>query len=159
MTHISVRSIERGLIAGFVATTVLSVVMLIMRLLGIVPQLDLVAILAHALGSRSVAVGWLANYVVGVFFWGPLFVWADRKMRFSHSLNGLVFASVVWFGVMLLIMPLAGEGPYGLKLGIATPTVTLFLHWLYGVVLGASYGRLLLQWSDDHSTFSGVHHA
>jgi hypothetical protein len=31
---------------------------------------------------------------------------------------------------------------FGLGLGIATPTLTLFLHWLYGTVLGSTYGAL-----------------
>jgi hypothetical protein len=36
-------------------------------------------------------------------------------------------------------MPLAGEGVSGLGLGIATPTLTLFLHWVYGIVPGTTY--------------------
>jgi hypothetical protein len=71
-----------------------------------------------------------------------LFAWADRKMFFAHWVNGLLFASFVWLGVMLVIMPLAGEGAFGLKLGIATPTLTLFLHWFYGIVLGTTYGAI-----------------
>jgi hypothetical protein len=135
-------SLERGIVAGLVATVALAIVLAVKQMIGLMPQLDLVRILARALGFQSLGVGLAAHFVVGVFVWGPLFVWADRKMFFPHWINGLVFASVVWLGVMLVILPLAGEGVFGLGLGIATPTLTLFLHWLYGTVLGSTYGAL-----------------
>ena len=142
MNTSKVDSVGRGLEAALVATGALAIVLLVKQALGVMPQLDLVSILARALGFRSLAAGWAAHFVVGVLFWGPLFVWADRKMSFAHWVNGLLFASIVWMGVMLVIMPLAGEGVFGLGLGIATPTLTLFLHWMYGIVLGSTYGAM-----------------
>jgi hypothetical protein len=135
-------SIGRGLEAGLVATGALAIVLVVKQAVGLMPQLDLVSILARALGFRSLTAGWAAHFVVGVLLWGPLFVWADRKMFFTHWINGLLFASIVWVGVMLVIMPMAGEGVFGLGMGIATPTLTLFLHWIYGVVLGSTYGAM-----------------
>ena len=135
-------SLGRGLAAGLVATIVLVIVLTLKQAAGLMPQLNLVAVLAHALGSRSLAVGWAANAFVGVLLWGPLFVWADRRMFFAHWINGLFFASVIWLGVMLVIMPAAGEGLWGLNLGMATPSLTLFLHWIYGVVMGSAYSAL-----------------
>jgi hypothetical protein len=142
MKSSNVDSIRRGLEAGLVATVALAIVLVMKQAIGLMPQVDLVSILARALGFGSLAAGWTAHFVVGVLFWGPLFVWADRHMFFAHWINGLLFASVVWLGVMLMIMPLAGEGAFGLKLGIATPTLTLFLHWFYGIVLGSIYGAM-----------------
>jgi len=142
MKVLQTSSIGRGLAAGLVATIVLVIVLTLKQAAGVMPQLNLVAILAHALGSRSLAVGWAANAFVGVLLWGFLFVWADRRMFFAHWVNGLFFASVVWLGVMLIIMPAAGEGLFGLDLGMATPTLTLFLHWIYGATLGGAYGAL-----------------
>jgi len=135
-------SIGRGLTAGLIATIALVIALMLKQAAGLMPQLNLVAVLAHALGSRSLAVGWAANAFVGVLLWGSLFAWADRRMPFAHWVNGLFFASVVWLGVMLIIMPAAGEGMWGMNLGMATPTLTLFLHWIYGVVLGSAYGAL-----------------
>jgi Family of unknown function (DUF6789) len=155
----TLRLVERGMLAGLVATTALSVVLLLKQLIGLMPQLDLVTVLAHALGERSPVVGWVSNYFVGVFLWGPAFVWADRKMFFTHTFNGLMFGSIVWLGVMFIIMPLAGEGLFGLNLGLVTPTLTLFLHWLYGAVLGATYGRLVRQPSHGDSGFTTPRHA
>ncbi|HEX4025620.1 MAG TPA: DUF6789 family protein [Steroidobacteraceae bacterium] len=142
MKSLQTSSLGRGLAAGLVATIVLTIVLMLKQAAGLMPQLDLVVVLAHALGSRSLAVGWAANAVVGVFLWGSVFVWADRRMFFAHWVNGFFFASVVWLGVMLVIMPAAGEGLFGMDLGMATPTLTLFLHWVYGVALGSAYGAL-----------------
>jgi hypothetical protein len=135
-------TLARGLVAGLSATFVLSLLLLLKQALGITPDLNLVTILAHALGYSSPGAGWLAHYIIGVLLWGSLFVWVDAHLPFEHWFNGLLFASVVWWGVMLIIMPLAGAGPFGLQLGFATPTVTLLLHWVYGGVLGTVYGAL-----------------
>jgi hypothetical protein len=121
---------------------VLSLVLLLKQAVGLVPQLDLVMLLARALGYQTPAAAWAAHCVIGVIVWGTVFPWFDRKTFFSHWINGIFFASVVWLGVMLVIMPLAGMGLFGLAIGIATPTLTLFLHWIYGVVLGGAYGAL-----------------
>jgi hypothetical protein len=139
---LNVDSVRRGLGAGLVATVALAIVLVAKQAIGLMPQVDLVSILARALGFHSLVAGWTAHFIVGVLFWGPLFVWADRRMFFAHWINGLLFASVVWLGVMLVIMPLAGEGAFGLRLGIVTPTLTLFLHWFYGIVLGSTYSGM-----------------
>src|ERR1700679_1669007 len=110
MKRANVDFVRRGLVAGLVATAALAIVLVLKQVVGLMPQVDLVNILARALGFQSLAAGWAAHFIVGVLFWGPLFVWADRKMFFAHWVNGLMFASVVWLGVMLIIMPLAGEG-------------------------------------------------
>jgi hypothetical protein len=158
MNSSTVDSLGRGLLAGLVATVALAIALLIKQAAGVMPQLDLVAILAHALGSRSLAVGWSAHFIVGVLFWGPLFIWADRRMFFAHWINGVLFASLVWLGVMLVIMPAAGESVFGLRLGLATPTLTLFLHWLYGAVLGSVYGAMKPGvWT--HAVTHRLHHA
>jgi hypothetical protein len=145
MSNKTIGSLGRGFGAGLVATIVLSIFMVVMPAIGLLPGLNLVAVLSHALGAQSAVAGWIAHYVVGVLLWGALFAWLDGKMFFPHWINGLLFASVVWLGVMLVIMPIAGEGVFGWRIGIVTPTITLFLHWIYGAVLGSVYGA----WTPD----------
>lgn len=142
MGNSKVDSLARGLVAGLAATFVLSLLILLKQALGLMPGLNLVMILAHALGYSSSAAGWLAHYIIGVLLWGSLYAWWDGKLPFQHLFNGLLFASIIWWGVMLIIMPLAGEGLFGMRLGVAAPTVTLMLHWAYGAVLGLVYGAL-----------------
>jgi hypothetical protein len=42
--------------------------------------------------------------------------------------------------MMIVVMPMAGAGPFGLHLGLMAPLMTLMLHVIYGVVLGVVYG-------------------
>jgi hypothetical protein len=132
--------ISRGLAAGLVATIVLSLVIVLKQSLGILPQLSTILVLAQMLGYQSLAVGWLVHFIVGVFLWGPLYAWIDPKSGYPHWFIGMMFATCVWLGVMLIIMPAVGAGIFGLELGIVTPTATLILHWIYGVVLGVVFG-------------------
>lgn len=142
MGNSRIDSLARGLAAGLVATLALSLLIVLKQALGLMPGLNLVLILAHALGYSSPVAGWVAHYVIGVLLWGALYGWWDGKLPFQHLINGLMFASIVWWGVMLIIMPLAGAGVFGLRLGVAAPTMTLMLHWAYGAVLGIVYGAL-----------------
>jgi hypothetical protein len=141
-------SIARGLLAGLIATVVVSLLMLLKQAIGFMPNVNLVMELAYALGQRGALAGWTAHFLIGVLAWGMLFVWFDRNLRFPHWVNGLFFGSIVWLGVMLLVLPAAGHGPFGSRgLALGTPTVTLFLHWIYGAVLGSVYAQLQsLQW-------------
>lgn len=142
-SHLPSGSISRGLLAGLIATIVVSLLMLLKQALGFMPHVNLVMELAYALGSRSAVAGWTAHFVIGVIAWGTLFVWFDRYLRFPHWINGVFFASIVWLGVMLLVLPAAGSGLFGARgLALGTPTVTLFLNWIYGAVLGSVYGEL-----------------
>jgi len=50
------------------------------------------------------------------------------------------FASGAWLVMMVMLMPMAGAGAFGLQLGLMAPVATLILHWIYGAVLGAVYG-------------------
>ena len=58
-------------------------------------------------------------------------------------LRGAIFAVGAWLAMMVIVMPLAGNGLFGLGLGgIATPVAALVLHVVFGLVLGAVYGHL-----------------
>ncbi len=143
--------IGRGLAAGLAATLVLSLAIVLKQALGILPQLSTISVLAQMLGYQSLAVGWIMHFFVGVILWGPLYAWVDPKSSFPHWFNGIMFASCVWLGVMLLVMPAVGAGLFGLELGIVTPTATLMLHWIYGAVLGGFFGSSRI-WSPQVAT-------
>jgi hypothetical protein len=132
--------IGRGLVSGLAATIILSLVIVLKQALGILPQLSTISVLAQMLGYHSLGVGWIAHFFVGVILWGPLYAWIDPRSTYPHWFIGMMFASCVWLGLMLIIMPIVGAGVFGLKLGIVTPTATLILHWIYGAVLGGVFG-------------------
>ena len=57
-------------------------------------------------------------------------------------LEGIVFAIGAWLAMMVLVMPLAGAGLFGLKLGLMAPVATLVLPIIYGAVLGVAFRAL-----------------
>jgi Family of unknown function (DUF6789) len=137
-------SIGRGLLAGLAATIVVSLLMLLQQGLGFMPHVNPVMELANALGYRSAFAGWMAHFAIGVLAWGVLFTWFDSYLRrLPHWINGLLFSSIVWLGVMVIVLPAAGRGLFGTEgLALGTPTLTLVLNWIYGAVLGIVYGWL-----------------
>lgn len=141
----------RGLTAGFVATTLLSLLSLTR---GWLPQLDLVTVLDH-IGEGLLAVsglpsipaaGWILHFAVGTLWWGVLFgiIWPILPGQQP-------WARGAWFGlgasllVMLMVMPLAGAGYFGMQISPLAPLVTILLHVIYGAVLGAMFGHLTPQ--------------
>jgi len=94
------------------------------------------------MGAQTALVGWLAHFVIGVVVWGVAFAWIDSKLSYAHWINGVIFATGAWLMMMIVVMPMAGAGLFGLNLGlgIMAPLATLMLHWIYGAVLGAVDG-------------------
>lgn len=50
---------------------------------------------------------------------------------------------------MLMVMPMAGVGMFGMNIGPMAPMMTLVRHLIFGAVLGWTYGKL-------HSSASGT---
>ncbi len=69
-------AIGRGIIAGLVASAVLSAVMLMKKSLGLMPELDPIAMITAMAGARSPAVGWIGHFVIGTshFVIGTIFL-------------------------------------------------------------------------------------
>jgi len=55
-----------------------------------------------------------------------------------------MFASGAWVLMMLIVMPLAGAGLFGIRLGLMAAVMTLVLHVIFGAVLGLGYGRVVM---------------
>jgi len=132
--------IGRGIAAGFVATFVLSVIMLMKRSMGLMPELDPVAMISAMAGASSPVVGWIGHFVIGSIFWGGGFAIVSPYLPGPYRLRGTIFALGAWLMMMMVVMPMAGAGWFGLGLGIMAPVVTLALHVVFGLVLGTIYG-------------------
>ena len=59
----------------------------------------------------------------------------------SHVGHGVMLGLVGWLIMMIMMMPMAGAGLFGMKLGIMAPMMTLVLHLIVGATLGWIYGR------------------
>jgi hypothetical protein len=127
------------MVAGFVATAVLSVLMVMKSVMGVMPELDVIAMLAKMMGS-SPAMGWVSHFVIGTVVWGGLFVWlAPYLPGGSYWLKGVVFGVGAWLMMMVAVMPMAGAGLFGMNFGMMAPVMTLVLHIIFGAVLGGVY--------------------
>jgi uncharacterized membrane protein YagU involved in acid resistance len=141
-------SARSGLIAGLIATIVLSALMILKTAMGLMPQVNAIRMLTHmgAVYVHTPAVpvmGWIAHFVIGTILWGLIFAATYRAWPGAAGIvKGIEFSIVAWLLMMLIVMPLAGAGPFGLRLGLPAPVATLVLHIIYGAVLGVVYAKL-----------------
>ena len=142
----TIKVILAGMVAGLVATVVLSLLMLTK---GWMPQLDTVVMLdgvARAAFSDLRApvplAGWLWHFIIGTFWWGPLFALMAPILPGKRMWQkGVSFGFGASLLIMLMIVPLAGAGYFGMDLSPLQPLITLLLHLVYGAVLGAVFER------------------
>ena len=136
--------IKSGVTAGFAATVVLSLLMMAKSALGLLPEVnpikDIVAVADAVSGTQWPAVtGWFGHFVIGAILWGVLYAWLEPKLPGAPVVKGLIFAVVAWLAMMILFMPLAGQGFFGFDDGPFAAIATFALHLVYGAVLGAVF--------------------
>jgi len=135
-------NVAQGVVAGFVATIVLSALMVIKSAMGIMPGLDVISMLSGMMGSAE-SLGWLAHFMIGSVLWGGLFAVVSPALPGeSLWLKGVSFGVGAWLMMMIAVMPMAGAGFFGAKLGLAAPIMTLILHIIFGAILGGVYSAL-----------------
>src|SRR5215510_7277455 len=132
----------RGMLAGLIATLVLSGILVIKGNLGLWPELNIIRLLVN-LGSIQTVAAWMDHFIVGVVVWGLMFsafdaMWESR----AYWLKGLIFGVFAWLLMMILFMPLAKAGRFGTRIGSSANYLTLGMHLIYGLVLGIAYGLL-----------------
>jgi len=134
-------NIGKAVLAGFIATLVLSLLMVVKGMMGLMPDLNVIKMLGHMMGSGPVP-GWIAHFVIGAVVWGVGFALLFRFIPGSAPWQkGIVFAIGAWVLMMVVVMPMAGAGLFGLKLGMMAAVMTLVLHVIFGAALGVAYGR------------------
>jgi hypothetical protein len=134
----------KGIVAGALATTVVSGLVLLQGVAGVAPQLGLIGLLLRALDAPpDLAVGWLLHFLMGSILGGLLFAWVEPRLQADNPVKrGVLFALGLWLFFMLVVMPAAGGGLFGFGLSPLAPLALLLLHLVYGVVLGWTFGRL-----------------
>jgi hypothetical protein len=123
-------TVGRGIIAGFIATLVLS---------ALVDVMTTVARSANAMHRTFV---WILLFFVGSFVWGAVYALLQPLLRGPSWLRGFLFGIFAWFALMVVLMPMARAGMFGLKLGLAAPAMMLMVHLAYGVLLGVMFTAL-----------------
>lgn len=140
------QNITAGLVAGFIATVVLSAIMMIKTMMGIMPELDVVDMLAGMMGM-SVLLGWVAHFMIGTLAWGGGFALLYAHIPGDSPVaKGVAFGVAAWLAMMVAVMPMAGASLFGLNFGIMAPMMMLALHLVFGAVLGLVFrSRTALQ--------------
>ncbi len=142
-------NISKSIIAGFVATIVLSVLMVMKMKMGLMPELNAIKMMttmAHGMMGTPAnpLVGWVMHFMIGSVLWGTSFALSGESLPGSSYVTKALFFSVLaWLLMMIMVMPMAGAGFFGLSLGMMAPVMTLILHLVYGTVLGLVYSKLL----------------
>ena len=134
-------NLVKGIIAGVIATIVLSFMMIIKAKMGVMPELNVISMLAAMMGGGAL-VGWLIHFMVGIGY-GIGF----SKINSLLPSNSFIFKGVMlgifgWLVMMIILMPMMGAGIFAMKMGMMAPIMTLMLHLIFGAVLGFVYNHL-----------------
>ncbi len=133
-----------GMLAGFAASVVLSVIMLVKGMMGIMPDLNVIDMLAGQMNSGPL-LGWIAHFMIGIIGYGLVYalVFASHATG-GHPTRGMLLGLSGWLLMMVMLMPMMGAGIFGLQMpsGIMVPVATLILHLIFGLTLGLSYAKL-----------------
>ncbi len=135
------KKLINGAIAGVVATIVLSLMMLIKGKMGVMPELDIISMLAGMMGG-ALLLGWVMHFMIGVGYGVVFHLTYDKLPTNSLIIKGLILGVVGWLVMMLMLMPMVGAGLFGMKMGVMAPIMTLVLHAIFGAVLGFVYSKL-----------------
>ena len=130
--HISATDrIGNGIVAGFVATLILSALH------------EPLTLVTEAVGVRTPVAGLLFHFFVGTLLWGGAFGFMHDFLPGSSWLRGVIFSAAAALVVFVAIAPFSGAGLFCLKLGVYAPLIVLAFHLAYGAILGAIYGKLV----------------
>jgi len=135
-----------ALMAGLIATIVLSILMIAKSSAGLMPRLnpieDIVHVADHPTGmTLPLPFGWIGHFVLGTVVWGIIYAALQARLPGAPVVKGLIFGALAWLAMMIFFMPLAGHGLFALSLGLQATAATLVLHLIYGAVLGVAYAK------------------
>jgi hypothetical protein len=149
--------VVKAMLAGAVATAVLSLVMVLFSVTGFEVQLEPTRLLLTLLDAPSnYALGWFLHLIIGSVVLGGLFAHIEPRLGVdTHTKSGILYGVIVWLVAMLVFMPAAGAGYFGFQLSVFAPLVMLGLQVLYGAVLGLTYDKL----TPAHNPFTKHHPA
>lgn len=132
----------KGIVAGFIATVVLSILMIVKAFSHWLSAFNAIEGI-HRLTGGPLVMGWVGHFAIGSILWGVLFAVLYSRLPGGQGwVRGVVFGLMAWLAMMLLFLPVAGYGFFGLAIGWPVAGLTLVLHVIYGAVLGSAYATL-----------------
>lgn len=143
-----ISKIFKGILAGLAATLALTVLMMIKKSTGAMPELDPINMLATMVSEntgnpKSLIVGWVMHFMMGAVLWGGLFSVFHKLVPTDNPIfKGMIFSVVPWFMMMTGAMPMSGVGLFGTNISIAVPFMTFAFHMVFGATLGKVFSLL-----------------
>ena len=142
---IILHDLGKGLLAGLVATAAVAILVFAKDALGLAPEFNVIEFFAKMTGSTAPAAGWILLLTSGVVL-GVCFAVLDARVEIHPSTNepirGALFGVLIWFALMLMLMPAYGGGLFGMNFGLAAPITLLIITVLHGYLSGLVYGKL-----------------
>jgi uncharacterized membrane protein YagU involved in acid resistance len=137
--------IKTAFMAGLVATVVVGSMLLMNNALHRLPRLGIGRSLASIIGvPDNVFVGWLVFVVLGIFVFSAVFaLTAPRIPVKAYLVKGLLFGTACWLLMMIIFMPLAGQGLFAFDRGLIVAASCLVLNLVYGVIVSLIYRWLV----------------
>tara|TARA_Y100000588_G_C14137928_1_gene874706 strand:+ start:545 stop:970 length:426 start_codon:yes stop_codon:yes gene_type:complete len=132
----------KGFISGFIATVLLSIIMIFKSHYGFLPAFNVINDFNIFLGSESLSLAYIIHFIIGTFIWGGLFVFMLPVLFGPFWFKGLLFGLIGWLFMMVGYMPVMEHGLFAKKLGLEVLFATLILHFFYGLILGGCFGIL-----------------
>lgn len=137
--------ILRGLIAGFIATLAILLLLILKDMVGLSYNLNTMPLL-RSLSQQpnplliSPAIGWIIHFLIFSLLWSFVFTLITAKgLRHPVRIYAMGFCLFAWLFMMLLTMPLAGNGYFALQKDLWAPLLSLLLHLVWGWILAIVY--------------------
>lgn len=143
-----ISKIFKGNLAGLAATLALTVLMMIKKSTGAMPELDPINMLATMVSEKTgmpknLIFGWAMHFMMGAVLWGGLFAVFHKLLPTENPiLKGMIFSVVPWFMMMTGAMPMSGAGLFGTNISIMVPFMTFAFHMVFGATLGKVFALL-----------------
>jgi hypothetical protein len=140
--------IFKGVIAGFAATIVLSILMIIKMMTGAMPELNPIHMMASMVSEKTgvpfnILIGWVMHFVLGSVIGGGLFAILNKILPSEKQIiKGMSLGVVAWLLMMLGQMPMSGAGLFGTKISFMVPVMTLTFYLVFGATLGKVFTLL-----------------
>ena len=135
--------VQKGLVAGFAATGVVSVLEAINMSVGhwAVAFPQLLAVILQSPGTP--ALGWAGHLVAGLVLGAVFGVLCPRLPTDTPESKGILFAVGAFVLMGLVIAPIGGAGMFFMRAGFGTLAWMVASHAVFGIILGSVYGRLV----------------
>jgi len=150
-THFIIKdniSVKYALIAGFIASAVTAVFLIISTSIAVTPQLNNFAnqwfvnhwVLIEI--KTAFFAAWSLYFITGIFLWGWLYAISQPYLKGEPIIKGAKFGIMLWVLAMFAAIPLVVAKLITTQHGIVAASIVLLASMYFGMTIGYFYDRL-----------------